>query len=98
MKHAQTTVAMHSPRRALRWVLLVVVICPWAGHAETLTDAWAMALSSDGTLAAVRSEREAAESDHAAAVRQRWPSLDVTGVYTELQHAPILDISTPAGQ
>ena len=71
---------------------------PWALHAESLSDAWAMALQSNGTLAAARSEREAADAEHTAAMRARWPSLDLTGNYTQLQHAPQLDISTQAGR
>ncbi len=71
---------------------------PWAAHAESLSDAWAMALQSDGTLAAARSDRQAAEADQSAAQRQRWPALDLNGTYTQFDHAPSLDIATPAGQ
>lgn len=71
---------------------------PWAAHAESLTDAWAMALQSDGTLAAARSDRQAAEADQSAAQRQRWPALDLNGKYTELEHAPNFIFQTPAGQ
>jgi outer membrane protein len=71
---------------------------PWAAQAESLSDAWAMALQSDGTLAATRSDREAAEADRSAAVRQRWPALDLNGTYTQFDHAPNLDIATPTGQ
>ena len=71
---------------------------PWAVRAESLTDAWAMALQSNGTVAAAHSEREAAEAEHEAAVRARWPSLDLNGNFTQLQHAPQLDIATPAGR
>jgi len=71
---------------------------PWAAQAESLTDAWALALQSDGTLAAARSDREAAEADQSAALRQRWPALDLNGTYTQFDHAPSLDIATPAGQ
>jgi len=81
-----------------RWMFLLAFALPWAAHAESLADAWAMASGSNGTLAAAHSEREAAESDHVAATRQRWPALDLTGTYTELQHAPLFDISTSAGQ
>ena len=49
-----------------------------------------MALQSDGTLAAAHSERQAAEADHSAALRQRWPALDLNGNYTQLEHAPNL--------
>ncbi len=71
---------------------------PTAASAESLTDAWAMALQSDGALAAARSEREAAEADHSAALRQRWPALDLNGSYTQFEHAPNLDIATPGGE
>jgi outer membrane protein len=80
-----------------------VLICallgiPWAAQAESLSDAWAMALQSDGTLAAARSDRQAAEADQSAAQRQRWPALDLNGTYTQFDRAPNLDIATPAGQ
>ena len=71
---------------------------PWAAQAESLSDAWAMALQSDGTLAAARSDRQAAEADQSAAQRQRWPALDLNGTYTQFDRAPNLDIATPAGQ
>lgn len=99
MSPRQIPVQNHPIHRATRWLLLALASCPCLiAHAESLNDAWAMAMNADGTLAAARSEREAAESDHTAAARQRWPSVDVTGGYTEFQHAPSLDISTPAGQ
>jgi outer membrane protein len=80
-------------------VLIGALLCiPWATQAESLTDAWAMALQADGTLAAARSDRQAAEADQSAALRQRWPALDLNGTYTQFDHAPRLDIATPAGQ
>jgi outer membrane protein len=84
--------------RQLHWALCALLVTPWVSQAESLTDAWAMALQSDGTVAAAHSEREAADAEHSAALRSRWPSLDVNGSYTRLQHAPLLDIMTPAGQ
>ena len=78
--------------------MFMIAAFPCMLRAETLSDAWAMALRSDGTLAAAHSEREAAESDHSAALRQRWPAIDVNGTYTQFEHAPNLDIATPAGQ
>lgn len=85
------------------WVGVWLATCisgglPAAIHAESLADAWAMALQSDGTMAAAHSEVEAAQADQSAASRQRWPALDVTGAYTQLQQSPILDIATPTGQ
>jgi outer membrane protein len=78
--------------------LCAILGYPGALHAESLTDAWAMALQSNGTVAAAHSERDAAEAEHAAAMRARWPSLDLNGNYTQLQHAPQLDLATPAGR
>ncbi len=69
-----------------------------AASAESLKDAWAMALRSDGGVAAARSDREAADADKTAAIRQRWPALDLTGSYTQFANAPTLDIATPNGQ
>jgi outer membrane protein len=80
------------------WALCALLMTPWVSHAESLTDAWTMALQSDGTVAAAHSEREAADAEHSAALRARWPSLDVSGSYTQLQHAPLFEFATPAGQ
>ncbi len=79
-------------------LLCALLGIPCGAGAESLSDAWAMALRSDGTLAAARSDREAAEADQSAALRQRWPALDLNGAYTQFEHAPSLDIATPAGQ
>ena len=81
-----------------RWALWTLLAIPWVSHAESLSDAWTMALQSDGTVAAAHSERDAAEAERSAAMRQRWPSLDLNGNYTQLQHAPQFDFTTPTGQ
>ncbi len=78
--------------------LCLAVGLPALATAESLADAWRMALETDPALAAVQSERAAAQADHTAAARLRWPVLDVSGSYTQLQQAPILDIETPAGR
>jgi len=94
-------IARKSARHVLpppRWTLYALLAIPWVSHAESLTDAWAMALQSDGTVAAAHSERDAADAEHTAALRQRWPSLDLNGNYTQLQHAPVFEFATPAGQ
>ena len=79
------------------WALAAALALPWAARAETLADAWAMALHHDGSVAAMQSYTRAAQADRTAAERQRWPALDVGGAYTQLNQAPILDITTPAG-
>jgi outer membrane protein len=97
MKVRMVPVMARAPLVALG-ALVVIAAFPWTARAESLPDAWAMARQSDGSLAAAHSEWEAAEADHAAALRQRWPALDVNGTYTQFEHAPNLDIATPAGQ
>ena len=62
-----------------------------AARAETLAEAWALADTQDNSLAAVRSQAEAAQLDAAAARGQRWPSLAVGGSYTRLDDSPAFD-------
>ena len=78
-------------------MLAAALAATGAAHAESLSDAWAMALHHDGSVAAMRSLTQAADAERTAAERQRWPALDVGGSYTQLNQAPILDITTPAG-
>lgn len=93
----RTLIADSQRRVGVIGALVMGVGLSWTLHAESLTDAWAMALQSNGTVAAAHSEREAADAEHTAAIRARWPSLDLNGNYTQLQHAPQLDITTPTG-
>jgi outer membrane protein len=97
MNCRQSQLRSRAPRGASVLICALLGI-PWGARAESLTDAWAMALQSDGTLAAAHSDREAAEADQSAALRQRWPALDLNGTYTQFEHAPSLDIATPTGQ
>lgn len=85
-------------RQFLLGALALAVVDASAVRAESLPDAWRMAMEADSAMAAARSERDAADSDRSAAQRLRWPVLDVTGSYAQFQNAPILDIATPAGQ
>ena len=93
-----TKTAGHHLAHKAGWALCTLLAVPWVSRAESLSDAWAMALQSDGTLAAAHSERQAAEADQSAAMRQRWPALDLDGKYTQFEHAPNLNIATPVGQ
>lgn len=97
MSHAKPA-EMRLRLPAAGMLLLALLGAPHAVRAESLTDAWAMALQSDSALAAARSDREAAAADKTAALRQRWPALDLTGGYTQFANAPTLDIGTPNGQ
>ena len=92
------------PRRIARWthrvggaLLAVAFALPSSGAAETLADAWRMAMHTDGTVAAARDDLAAARAQRTAAERARWPTLDVGGGYTQLNQSPILDIQTPNG-
>jgi outer membrane protein len=87
------------PTRAPAGVLVLALLGqPCAASAESLTEAWSMALQSNGSVAAARSDREAADAEQSAAMRQRWPALDLNGSYTQFEHAPTLDIAMPGGQ
>jgi outer membrane protein len=80
------------------WLLSTVLGCMvfttlTAARAETLTDAWALALKQDRSLAASRSQAEAAGFEAQAARAQRWPTLAVGGSYNRLDDSPAFDFS-----
>ena len=80
------------PRR----VALVLVLLALAGpvtRAETLQEAWELALQRDHALASVRSQAEAADLDAQAARAQRWPTVAVSGSYARLDDSPAFDFS-----
>jgi outer membrane protein len=64
--------------------------------AETLADAWQLAIAHDQGLAAVISEVEGARASEQAARGARWPSVEASGGYTRLNASPALDVTTPA--
>jgi outer membrane protein len=66
-------------------------------HAETLQQAWQLALAHDQTLAAATADVAAADANERAARGARWPSLDANGGYTRLNASPTLDVATPGG-
>jgi outer membrane protein TolC len=80
-------------RAARRFVLSLSLIIAAANvtRAETLEDAWSMALLKDQGLAAVRSQAEAAALEADAARAQRWPSLSVSGSYSKLDDSPAFE-------
>ena len=85
-----------TPRRMiLRWSVVLVLTGAVAGvaSAETLTDAWALALQQDHSLAAVRNQAEAAGFEAQAARAQRWPTVAVGGSYTQLDDSPAFDFA-----
>ncbi len=82
-------------RMILRWSVAFVLLGAAAvvARAETLTDAWALALQQDHSLAAARNQAEAAGFEAQAARAQRWPTLAVGGSYTQLDDSPAFDFS-----
>jgi outer membrane protein len=82
-------------RMILRWSVAFVLSGAAAGvaRAETLTDAWALALQQDHALAAARNQAEAAGFEAQAARAQRWPTVAVGGSYTQLDDSPAFDFA-----
>jgi outer membrane protein TolC len=70
----------------MRALLLCVLTLPV--QAETLVDAWQLALERNNALAAVRSQVDAAQADAAAARAERWPKLSLDGSYQRFGDAP----------
>ncbi len=80
---------------ALGSALAVIGMVPLATQAETLADAWQLALARDNTLAAASADADSAKAAERAAHGARWPSLDASGGYTRLNKSPTLDVATP---
>lgn len=83
--------------RAARLALLISATAgvPGLGVAETLQDAWQLAIERDSALAATRSDVEGARASEQAARGARWPSVEASAGYTRLNASPALDVSTP---
>ena len=90
---------MSMPRPALALPLTLLAAAAagvWhTAGAETLQDAWRLALSQDKALAAAGSDVEGARAAELAARGARWPTLDAVGGYTRLNASPVLDVVTP---
>jgi len=65
-----------------------------AGAAESLQQAWAMALGRDPGLAAVAADADAAEARARAARAARLPSLEANAAYTRYDAAPALEVNS----
>lgn len=77
---------------SLAALILAAVVCVPA-QAETLAQAWALALQNDHVLAAARLETEAARLEASAARAQRYPSLSASGRFVQFSDAPAFDFS-----
>jgi outer membrane protein len=86
---------MTRPGPVLRVAVAIATVAVAGGPArgETLTDAWALALQQDHSLAAARNQAEAAGFEAQAARAQRWPTLAVGGSYTQLDDSPAFDFA-----
>ncbi len=78
--------------------IIIVLFCLGlplsASHAETLEEAWGVALSSDQGLQAVKSQTQAAMATVSAAKARRLPTIDVEAAFTQLDDTPGLDLSS----
>ncbi len=88
-----------SPRRgvgagAMAVAALASLVVGPADAAESLQQAWAMALGRDPALAAVAAEADAAEARARAARAARLPSLEANAAYTRYDAAPALDVTS----
>jgi outer membrane protein len=63
--------------------------------AETLDQAWQMAVANNQALAAAHAEVEGARAKVRAARDGRWPTVATSAGYTRLNAAPQLDVVTP---
>ena len=85
--------------RTVRGFLAALLAAAAAGAscvaaAETLEDAWKLAIARDKALAAAGSDVEGARAAERAARGARWPSLDANAGYTRLNASPAFDLST----
>jgi len=81
--------------RARLWLAVATALACATATAETLTEAWNLALERDGALAAAQSDSQAAQAAERAARGARLPAVDVTAGYTRLDASPSLQIATP---
>ena len=84
-------------RLVLTLALVLAAVAPRAALAETLEDAWRLALAHDNGLAAAQADLEGAQARERAARGARWPALDANAGYTRLNASPELDVATPGG-
>jgi outer membrane protein len=92
------TLRAHATNALRAGASVLTLLCALPVHAESLADAWRMALDRDAAVAAARSERAAADADRTAASRARFPVVDLSGAYSRVNAVPSLDVGTPLGR
>ncbi|HNP64127.1 MAG TPA: TolC family protein [Woeseiaceae bacterium] len=76
-------------KQAIRPVVLCCLLAsPVVAAAETLHEAWLVALASHNRIAAASAERDAAEDDYAHSKAERLPRVDLNSAYTQFDEAP----------
>jgi outer membrane protein len=71
--------------------LAALFVLPGAAGAENLSQAWSDAVATHNQLAAAAARRDAAGLDLESAQADRWPRLDVSSSFTQLDQAPRFD-------
>lgn len=79
-----------------RLTLLLLLATPLPGRAESLEDAWKIALAGNPALAASQSQQEAAHARQAAADALDWPSLNLSATAFQLSSPPGAALDTSA--
>lgn len=79
--------------RSFRTTIQLIGLCwlniaPVIVAAETLDEAWLIALQSHNRIAAAVAERDAAKDDFAHAKAERLPQVDLNSAYTQFDEAP----------
>ncbi|MEW6261404.1 MAG: TolC family protein [Thermodesulfobacteriota bacterium] len=79
------------------WAWAVILVSFWSavGWAETLEEAWQVALTHDNRLKAVQESAAAADETLAAAAANRLPVLKGYATYTRLNQTPETEITLP---
>ena len=77
---------------SMRYLALVALLAlSGAASAENLRQAWSDAVATHNQLAAAAARRDAAGLDLESAQAERWPRLDVSSSFTQLDQAPRFD-------
>lgn len=79
-------------RRSIAAAFVVASLSAFPAGAETLEQAWALALEADDNLEAARASTEAADAELGAVRGARLPSVALSAAFTQLDDAPALDI------